>query len=118
MIKRKTNIPILNIPLRIFIYEDEMELIAETELADIRMDKDPRDFNGGIFELEGSIYIMLCNDGTLNHGIVAHECKHVVNTAFRMIGAQIDIDNDEMECYFLTWVVNQVYKKLKIKKKK
>lgn len=52
--------------------------------------------------------IFLKNDS--NEGIIAHECKHVVNYIFKDIGQQLDLDNDEAECYLLKWLVNTTIK--------
>lgn len=41
--------------------------------------------------------------------VVAHESKHVVNKIFKIAGIKLDVDNDEPECYLLSWVVKQVY---------
>lgn len=41
---------------------------------------------------------------------VAHEAKHLVNEIFIDISAQLDLNNDEFECYLLQWVMEEIYK--------
>ena len=46
----------------------------------------------------------------LTPGRVAHEVKHVVNFIFAYVGYELAVDNDEVECYLLEWLVDEVYK--------
>lgn len=43
-------------------------------------------------------------------GCVAHESIHAANYIFSIIGAEVDIYNDETYCYLVEWIVNQVDK--------
>lgn len=108
----KKRMPILPIKFSILVYDNALELLER--FPDVRMASDPRDFQGGMFEIDGLFYIAFLSDGKLNHGQIAHECKHLVNRVFSVCGIKLDVENDEPECYFLTWVVNEVYKHLKI----
>lgn len=38
---------------------------------------------------------------------LAHEAKHLVNRIFRSRGVNLDLWNDEHECYMLDWYVKQ-----------
>lgn len=40
--------------------------------------------------------------------IIAHECLHVVNYIFHDRSISINTENDEAQCYLLSWVVTQV----------
>lgn len=108
----KKRMPILPVNFSILIYEDPLEVMAK--FPNCRFSDDPRDFQGGMMEWEDRLYILLQHNKKLNHGHIAHECKHLVNRAFMHCGIKLDADNDEPECYFLTYVVNEVYKHLKL----
>lgn len=108
MKQHNTKIPILNIPLTVIEYVDGT--VLQASFKHHRFETDFRDIHGCVFEINNRIYIALCNDGRLTHGTISHECKHVVNTAYNMVGAGIDSEDDEIECYFLMWVADAVYK--------
>lgn len=108
----KKQMPILPIKFSIIIYNDPGEVIKR--FPGYKFDKDLGGWNGFMLDINGVIYICFQNNGKLNHGHVAHECKHLINMAFSICGVKLDPDNDEMECYFLTYVVNEVYKHLKL----
>jgi hypothetical protein len=42
-------------------------------------------------------------------GVIAHECKHFINYLFIQKGVELDLYNDEHECYLLEWAVNKVH---------
>ena len=60
-----------------------------------------------IYEKVGE-HIIIFEKG-VNHGIVAHECLHVVTNIFEETHIWIDNDNDEPAAYLLEWIVNQYY---------
>lgn len=39
---------------------------------------------------------------------VAHECLHAIHGIFKARGVHADFENDELECYFLEWLMEQV----------
>jgi len=47
-------------------------------------------------------------DADFKLGILAHECKHLVDFIFRARGIDLDIVNDEPECYLLGFIVDKV----------
>jgi len=53
------------------------------------------------------------NDMKIKIGCIAHECKHMVNIIFRERGVELDIENDETECYLLEWLVDKIYSIIK-----
>jgi hypothetical protein len=56
-------------------------------------------------------YAIIILEGEIQRpGVIAHESKHLVNYVFEDRGIRLCVDNDEAECYFLTWVVNTFYK--------
>ena len=48
-------------------------------------------------------------------GLIVHECKHALNFLFEDIRHQLDTNNDELECYFLQYIFEQVNKTLNVK---
>lgn len=52
----------------------------------------------------------------VSYGAIAHDAKHIVNEIFKDRGQELDLYNDEAECYLLGWVVNQIH--ININKKK
>lgn len=56
-------------------------------------------------------YIVLIKENA-SPGTIAHEAKHTVNNIFGHIGQDLDINNDEAECYLLGWIVNRIHEKL------
>lgn len=58
-----------------------------------------------------SRYFIFLNKNTkrISPGVIAHECKHVVNFIFNDRRIQLQIGNDEPECYLLSWLVNKVH---------
>jgi len=54
-------------------------------------------------------WCILFNKDRLTPGIIAHEAKHMLNYIFHYNGLKLDLDNDEAECYFLTWLVNRIH---------
>lgn len=35
---------------------------------------------------------------------LAHECLHAANLTFKLIGAKVDVDNDEPHAYLFSWL--------------
>lgn len=59
---------------------------------------------------ENNYYVIFHNDAeSLVPRVIAHEAKHLVNLVFTTVGVKLDRDNDEAECYFLGWVVEQIH---------
>jgi len=52
-------------------------------------------------------YIFLTKEST--PWSIAHECKHIVNYLFADRGIDLDLINDEPECYLMGWVYKTVY---------
>lgn len=51
-------------------------------------------------------YVIL--DETIKDGTIVHESKHIVNRIFKDRGIELDLDNDETECYLLEWVFQTI----------
>ncbi len=48
----------------------------------------------------------------ITHGIIAHECLHILSFVYENRGVRKSKNNDEHEAYFLGWIVTEVYKAL------
>jgi len=48
-------------------------------------------------------------DADFKLGTLVHECKHIVNFIFKARGVDLDIINDESECYLLGFIVDKVH---------
>ena len=112
MIKEyKKILPILDIPYSIVIYDENQEFT--NKFKDVEFSHSPEDFQGGVFNMNGIFYMAFLNNENINVGVIAHECKHLVNLVFDLIGQKLDTNNDELECYFLGYITNIVFKLLK-----
>lgn len=67
-------------------------------------------YQGFTFEHEDEGYIAIKVDDSLKLKHIVHECKHLLNQAFKWMGYELDLHNDELECYFLEWTFDEVYK--------
>ncbi len=65
-------------------------------------------FSTYIEEEYKGIHITLLPD--ITPGQIAHEAKHAVNFIYQFIGKELDLENDEDECYLLQWLVDEIYK--------
>ena len=107
----KKVLPILDIKYSVFVYDRPVEL--QNKFKSIEFHPDVEDFNAGVFKHDGRYYLVFLDDGSVTPGVIAHECKHFINLVFEFIHFELDPKNDEMECYFLTYMVDQVYGILK-----
>jgi hypothetical protein len=60
---------------------------------------------------DGMVYLISINE--FSHDTIAHEALHVIHFIMRDKGIKSDINNDEFECYLLSWVINQCYRYFK-----
>ena len=54
----------------------------------------------------GGRHYLIALTPDVSHGAIAHESKHITNYIFSNIGAMLDPENDEPECYLLGWIVD------------
>lgn len=113
MKKRKFKIPVIDLKVTVYVYRHPQEIWKEFDK--FRLVPDVRDMQAFVFPGDDEMSVCFLHDKYLTHGVVAHECLHVVNKAFANCAYKAEMDNDEMQAYFLTYVVDQVYKILKLK---
>lgn len=107
---KRAKVPLLNdLQLTVCYTEDFRDIEKK---YNINLEYEPDTMSAFVFELEEGCPIVVINPKDYTHGIIAHECKHAVNILFKECKIKLDVDNDEIECYFLTWVVDFVYKNL------
>lgn len=108
-----------SIPKAIDLAEDQMNMkVAPPEVGSVRA------YTAAVQKESGAKQFMLFLRPASKSGEVAHECKHLINLIFSWHGVNLSLTNDESECYYLEWVVDQAhnaikqYKKIHIKPKK
>lgn len=74
-------------------------------------------WDGCVSKYESDLNLFLCVrelDGVHypTPGIIAHEAKHLTNHIFDIVGVDLDLYNDEPECYLLGWIVNRIHETL------
>lgn len=52
---------------------------------------------------------LLAFEESITPSIVAHEACHLVNRIFKDVGIELDLENDENQCYLLGWIVNECH---------
>ena len=113
MITKKYKTPIYGTPFTIVIYDNDREF--EDKFKDWNFSVPISQFDGGVFNREGMLYIVLSAEKNRfpTPGIIAHEALHLVNEIF------IDISHntfsrydDEPEAYLLGWIVNRIHELL------
>ena len=67
-----------------------------------------KDCTAFFFQVEEGRPCIAINPSDYTPGIVAHECKHAVNSVFEWSFIRLDANNDEPECYLLQWMVDAV----------
>jgi hypothetical protein len=55
------------------------------------------------------LIINFWNTQKISHGIIAHECMHITEGVFEIIGQPLTY-HDEPRHYLLSWITNEVYK--------
>ena len=106
----KVKIPVINQTMGVFFYEksDQFKDRFSEYIHQFEFDLDS--FDAVSFENKEAYWIaFLVKD--IDQGIIAHESKHIINKIFYNMGYSLDLINDEMECYFLQWVVSWVNEK-------
>lgn len=106
MKKIKKLIPIYN-QLVTVVYCDSVDKINN----DLGIEMEEH-FTAVVFDKEVGHWCVVVRPKHLSPGIVAHECKHLVNKLFVYVGIELDRFNDEAECYMIKWFVDLIYKHL------
>jgi len=109
MNKCEIKIPIYNLWFILVLYKDVGELGEFFSDINYTPEIDIREFDGGILTHNDKCYFLLEDDGRISPGVIAHESKHLVNHIYSAIHCNLDIYNDEPECYLLGWIVDEVH---------
>lgn len=116
IIEETRKVPIIEVIRYCFVVFDEDKDFEERfKHVNFHESFNVENFSGGFFEENDVFYICVRHESINNHGIIAHEVKHFINRLFIKIGYVIEQDNDELECYFITYFVNKFHEFLKRK---
>lgn len=83
------------------IYEAKVELKIEYT------EDDKHDIGQAVLDKNGIIYCIVVDDRT-ERLTVLHEAIHCINIMYRMIGAEISLDMDEIYVRQVSWLQDQV----------
>lgn len=101
-IHKRIKIPYYSGEILVFIVEDKITLNSYS--------LDKKELDGYTYR-DGSFYVMVLHKKSLTSTIV-HESIHIVNFIFKDRGVKLDINNDEHQAYFTTWVFEECEKVL------
>ena len=107
---KKIDIPVIPFSFRLMIFKTRKDMIDG--LSHIPFQQEISETHAGYFEYKDKAYLYF-NIEEVNEGRVAHECLHLINQAFQYIHYVPRTDNDEIQAYFLQWVVDTVNKHIK-----
>lgn len=122
MIKHSLDIPIYAGRLHIAITGDFCKDINELNKY-FNQEFDVKDEVLGMSQQRGGHTLIIINEGKHKRifkkknqfeyemfATIVHEAKHSVNQIFISKGIQLDLNNDEPECYLLDWIVKEIFK--------
>ena len=106
----KHNIPIYNKTLRVKFFKtakqcENFYLRKDNVVLDISKYCD-----GFFFNNEDTDVLEIAFIGKVSAGVIAHEAKHCVNYIFKDRCIKLCVDNDEAECYLLTFIIDLIMK--------
>ena len=112
ILDKRFKFPIFDFSSRIVIFSNRLE--AANHHKSVGLERPVLEYGEGSYYTcnDGIFTIALLNNKDLTQGVIAHECKHLINAIFHYIGHELCTENDELECYFLTYIVNKVNKQL------
>lgn len=107
-IRRKIPIPIYGGTI-IVVITDDID-VRTAALNHFKVD-DPslKDYQAVVLQSNSTLYYPALFSGKLSPGLIAHEAKHILNSLFQDIGQKLDQENDEVEAYLLSWIVNRIW---------
>lgn len=94
--------PLYLVEIKLIIYNDESKINHDSK------EYQYKDRIGCVYLKDGFIILILNNYHNLTNGEIAHEAKHAVNEILLHIGASLDLNNDEHECYLLQWLIDEI----------
>lgn len=110
MIKKRIKIPIYLDKLLIIQTDNFEKIQKKYKLEGIA------DYCAITFQMDKEIVVVF--NSKVDSSIVAHEALHVCSFIFKNVGADFDRDNDENLAYLLGYIVKEVGKVIKIRRKK
>jgi len=98
------NIPLYGGTFEIVFYHEDERIIIEEKYGIKSLDG-----YSAVTIQRGNKHKVFFETKKVTPGIIAHEAKHNLNYIFNHIGQQLDLENDEAECYLLGWIVNRIH---------
>jgi hypothetical protein len=108
MRKKVIRVPLYPNKLVMYKCDDLKEIEKLYDLSDCS------DYDAIVFESKGLNIVAFSK--TITAGIIAHESLHIASDIFNSISADMDLNNQEPQCYLLEWVVEQCHKFLENEK--
>ncbi len=111
----KLKIPIFNIKVDLYVDKDENLLNVQNYFDSIGFKNYPPLNSDGKSDYDAyttytdnnDVLILVFNEeATTKTKVLVHEAKHAVNVIFRWCGIELDLYNDEVECYLLEYITD------------
>ena len=104
--KKKLKVPIYSFAeITVFICKDMEQFKKDNNITDAQ----PYDALF-LYKPEDPGYYAIALTEDASHGVIAHECFHAVCGILKTAGSNLSYDSEEPYAYFLTWLVDEVYK--------
>ena len=113
IIEKRIKIPIYNHTFTLVVFNDSKEFYGRFKGYN-HEEVNPDNCNGLAFQHKGREYLAL-KKKDITHGIIAHEAFHIMTSLFKTIGVGIYYDNDEPGAYLLGFIIDEIYKHVKVK---
>ena len=89
------------------------DYIKLNRLHNTNEDSEPLAFASTLYNKKGIRYyaiVVNTKHSEISIGIIAHECLHIVNMIFGVVGIKADNGNDEAQAYLLEYLMNEAMK--------
>jgi hypothetical protein len=107
-VKKSIAIPIYGGRVRVHVTDD-----MEKTLDEVGYSSDLFCDACVLYSTDDSAYDLILKRGSVQHGLIAHECFHLTMRIMRGVNKKYDIENDEPEAYLMQFLVTEVYSALR-----
>ena len=108
MVKKMITSKIIPFKFQVIIFKDPKELEEEFNLEALGITSES--INAAVFTFNDVPRIAIPKNGECSLGLIVHEVNHLLNMAFLHIGQELDLQNDELQSYFMQYFFEEVYK--------
>ena len=95
-------------PVDLLVYNTDNIGYIEDKYNLAKMDSS----TGFVWTTKKSEILCVFSASDITDRIIVHESKHIVNRLFSIIGQDLDVKNDEVECYLLDTIFQTLHNKL------